>query len=80
MVPLSEKRSATSWAREKLYQLFNHRYNARLPTVITMAKPLNEIDERIGARMSDARICEFVLMTAPPYKGAVAPPRKSGRR
>ena len=23
--------SATAWAREKLYQLFNYRYNARLP-------------------------------------------------
>ncbi len=29
--------SATAWAREKLYQLFNYRYNARLATVITSA-------------------------------------------
>jgi len=25
--------SATPWAREKLYQIFDYRYNARLPTV-----------------------------------------------
>ena len=27
--------SATPWAREKLFQLLNYRYAARLPTVIT---------------------------------------------
>jgi DNA replication protein DnaC len=27
--------SATPWAREKLYQILNYRYNAELPTVIT---------------------------------------------
>ena len=72
--------SGTKWAMEKLFQLINHRYNARLPTVITMAKPLYDINERIAARLSDARICEFILVTAPPYKGAVAPARKSGQR
>ena len=30
--------SASPWAQEKLYQLFNYRYNARLPTVITTAQ------------------------------------------
>ena len=25
----------SDWAQEKLYQIFNHRYNARLPTVVT---------------------------------------------
>jgi len=29
--------SATSWAQEKIYQLINYRYNARLATVITTA-------------------------------------------
>ena len=27
--------SGTPWAREKLYQIINHRYNAQLPTVFT---------------------------------------------
>ena len=32
--------SMTPWVKEKLYQLFNHRYNAELPTVITTADAL----------------------------------------
>ena len=32
--------SASPWAKEKLHQLFNYRYNAELPTVITSADTL----------------------------------------
>ena len=33
--------STTPWAQEKLFQLLNHRYNGRLPTVITTSlKPV----------------------------------------
>jgi DNA replication protein DnaC len=48
--------SATPWAREKLFQLFNYRYNARLPTVITMQKMVEELEEtnpRLSSRMLD---------------------------
>jgi len=45
--------SATPWAREKLYQLINHRYNLRLPTVITMNMEAEEIDERLWSRIND---------------------------
>ena len=38
--------SSTSWAQEKLYQILNHRYNARLPTVITTATPIDDLDPR----------------------------------
>ena len=48
--------SSTPWAQEKLYQLFNHRYNAQLPTVITSNRPLEEIDERLRWRMTDPAI------------------------
>ena len=34
----------TPWVREKLYQLFNYRYNAELPTVITTSDSLEEMD------------------------------------
>ena len=47
--------SATPWAREKLYQLFNYRYVAELPTVITTSAKLEDIDPRIQSRMLDAR-------------------------
>lgn len=61
--------SATAWAREKLYQLFNHRYNARLPTVITSATPVEEIDPRLAARMLDGTRCTFFVLEAPGYTG-----------
>jgi DNA replication protein DnaC len=68
--------SATPWAREKLYQLFNYRYNARLPTVITTATPVDEIDPRLATRMLDGSRCTFFLIEAPSYRGGVKPGRK----
>ncbi|MDX1665136.1 MAG: ATP-binding protein [Candidatus Promineifilaceae bacterium] len=61
--------SATAWAREKLYQLFNYRYNARLPTVITSATPIEELDPRLKARMMDVNRCTFFVLEAPSYQG-----------
>ncbi len=74
--------SATPWAREKLYQIFNYRYNAELPTVITTAK-LDDIDPRIKSRMLDSRLCVFYPITAPPFHPTTTPqkvrrPRKTG--
>ena len=45
--------SATPWAEEKLFQIINHRYNARLPTVVTTNVPLSKFDERIRTRLGD---------------------------
>ncbi|MCW5876757.1 MAG: ATP-binding protein [Anaerolineales bacterium] len=61
--------SATPWAREKLYQLFNHRYNAMLPTVITTADRLDDMDPRIRSRMLDTRLCTIHGITAPAFTG-----------
>lgn len=61
--------SMTPWVKEKLYQLFNFRYNAKLPTVITTADPPEEIDPRIRSRLLDKRICRIFLITAPTYHG-----------
>jgi DNA replication protein DnaC len=61
--------SMTPWVKEKLYQLFNYRYNANLPTVITTADSLSEIDPRIRSRMLDRRICRIYAITAPTYHG-----------
>ncbi len=70
--------SASPWAQEKLYQLFNYRYNARLPTVITMAQPIDEVDPRLRTRMLDVRRCTVFAIIAPSYRGA--PQRKGTRR
>lgn len=45
--------SATPWAEEKLFQIINHRFNARLPTVITTNLPLNKFDDRLRTRLAD---------------------------
>ena len=72
--------SATPWAREKLYQLLNYRYNARLPTVITSAQSLDDIDARIRSRMLDRRLCKIFAVTAPPYTQQAGAPRRRPRR
>lgn len=72
--------SATPWAREKLYQLFNYRYNAHLPTVITTATPVDEIDPRLATRMLDGSRCTFFLIEAPSYRGGVKPGRRKSSK
>ena len=68
--------SMTPWVREKLYQLFNYRYNAELPTVITSADTLEEMDARIRSRMLDGRLCTIYAITVPSYHGG----KKKSRR
>ena len=45
--------SSTPWAQEKLSQIINHRFNARLPTVITNCGPVHKLDERLQTRLTD---------------------------
>lgn len=73
--------SATPWAREKLFQLLNYRYNGKLPTVITTPQELSEIDPRIRTRLLDRRICTIYAITTPPYMAqpAAAPVRRGKR-
>ncbi len=69
--------SATPWAREKLYQIFDYRYNARLPTVITTATPIEELDPRLATRMLDVSRCTLFAILAPAYRGK---PRRRRRK
>jgi DNA replication protein DnaC len=62
--------SMTPWVREKLYQLFNYRYNAELPTVITTSDSLEEMDPRIRSRLLDGKLCSIYGITVPSYHGA----------
>jgi DNA replication protein DnaC len=71
--------SATPWAREKLYQIINYRYNAELPTVITTSMALEEIDLRLQSRLLDTRLCTIYGIITPPFRGVGVPekPRNS---
>jgi len=73
------EQSATPWAQGKLYQLINHRYNARLPMVVTTCLSLDEIETRISSRMVDPMISLVFNITAPDYRGNVKPVRQAKR-
>jgi DNA replication protein DnaC len=72
------EQSPTPWANEKLFQLLDYRHLNKLPTIITTAKYLNEVDERIYSRIMDARLCIICAIKAPGYRGA--PAKKPSRR
>jgi DNA replication protein DnaC len=63
------EQSATPWAQEKLYQVINHRYNARRATVITTCASLDEIEIRISSRLVDPQLSTPLNITAPDYRG-----------
>jgi DNA replication protein DnaC len=74
--------SATQWAREKLYQLLNFRYLAKLPTVITTAVPLDQLeklDPRIASRLSDETRVTLITLEIPPYRTPLPRPRPRRR-
>ncbi|MBM2848851.1 MAG: hypothetical protein HW418_1793, partial [Anaerolineales bacterium] len=60
--------SPTNWAIEKLYQILNYRYNARLPTVITTNRELKDIDQRVASRLSDIEIVTALNILAPDFR------------
>lgn len=73
--------SATPWAKEKLYQILNYRYNAELPTVITTSMLFDDIDPRIRSRMLDKRLCDIIAIAAPSYRNmGLAEKPKRGRK
>jgi DNA replication protein DnaC len=65
--------SSTAWAREKLFQIFNHRYNAQLPTVVTTNCVLEDLDDRLRSRFLDQDLVEVVAINALDYRGGSAP-------
>jgi DNA replication protein DnaC len=60
--------TSTPWAQEKLYQLVNYRYNARLATVITTSLTSEQIEPRLKSRMTDGRLSTTFLILAPDYR------------
>ncbi|MDD5402235.1 MAG: ATP-binding protein [Dehalococcoidales bacterium] len=81
------EQTATPWAQEKLYQVINYRYNARLATVITTTRSLEELDSRIRSRFLDPKISTPFALTIPDYRADMAshstrgkPQRTQGKR
>jgi DNA replication protein DnaC len=65
------EQSSTPWAQEKMYQLINYRYNARLATVITTCQSLDEIESRISSRLVDPSLSLVFNIMAPDYRGDI---------
>ena len=61
--------NASPWAREKLFQIIDYRYRARLATVITMSRTLDEVDERLASRMGDSSRGVVFAITATSFRG-----------
>ena len=74
--------SATAWAQEKLFQILNYRYNAKLPTVITIGCSLDALPEAWVSRMYDPEVSMIFEVQAPDFRASL--PRrvenKRGRR
>lgn len=45
---------STPWAQEKLFQIVNHRFNAQLPTIITVRGQTERLDEALRTRIETA--------------------------
>ncbi len=71
--------SSTTWAKEKLYQLFNFRYLSHLPTVITTSSDYDKMDSRLLSRMEDRRLCAIHAIISPAYRGQPGKPAKAKR-
>ncbi len=59
---------STPWAQEKLFQILNHRYNSRLPTVITTNQRLEELDPRVASRLADLDLSQIFEIPAPDFR------------
>jgi DNA replication protein DnaC len=74
------EQSATPWAREKLYQMLNYRYNSRLPTVVTTRysfdEILGEVDPAISSRLVDGQNSVPFNIMAPDFRGDRRPGKK----
>lgn len=60
--------NATPWAREKLYQIINHRYVEQMPTVITTNVDVRKIDDRIVSRMLDHRLTQLIEIDSDDFR------------
>jgi DNA replication protein DnaC len=72
--------TASPWAREKLFQLINHRYNRRLPTVITMNSEDVEIDPRLWSRINDIHLTTRCVVKSDDTRTADKPPTRQTQR
>jgi DNA replication protein DnaC len=72
--------NTTPWAREKLYQIINHRYVERLLTIVTSNQSHDKIDERILSRLLDTHLTRDIHIDAADYRRRERSDYTRGRR
>lgn len=73
--------NTTPWAKEKLFQIINHRYMERLPTVVTSNVEPDRIEGRIRSRLFDAGLSSYVFIESGDFRTrGVDFPSMAGRR
>ncbi|KAB2904559.1 MAG: AAA family ATPase [Anaerolineae bacterium] len=60
--------SSTPWAQEKLYQLIDHRYSSKLPTIITTNVPLGDLEPRLASRIFDRNLSVVLPINVPDFR------------
>ena len=63
-----ESQATTPWAQEKLQQILNHRYNAELPTIITTATDIADMDPYIRGRILTHTLSRVFELRAPDHR------------
>lgn len=74
--------NTTPWAREKLFQIFNHRYNEQSATVVTSNHDIYDIEDRVRSRLLDQRLTTTKWIDADDFRRPSylpAPPQRRGR-
>ena len=65
----------TPFAEDKLFQIVNHRYEERLPTIVTTSvfpADLDDMRPRIASRLLDRMVVTTLVMEAPDYRRRAA--------
>ena len=53
----------TNWVDSKIDQLLTHRFNGRMPTVVVLAKSIDEMPERIAMKLDDPSLSRISRLT-----------------
>ena len=71
----------TAWARDRLYQILNYRYSAKMATVVTATdSEIESLDARLYSRIIDPKISTVVPIGAPDYRGGTTKTKPSTRK
>jgi DNA replication protein DnaC len=68
---------SAGYFREKFFQIFNFRFDAQLPTVLTTSAGDKELDPRLKSRILYSDMCQVHLLKIGPYRGKRVGRKKS---